>query len=109
MGLGGLNGDTEVLWGGDRGAREAMEDASCAVEQEVLVGPGRQWGSVALGVHLGWEAMGEMLLVWRGRDAAGQGDSAVTGLDAVGLLAWAAFEDEAKYRKVSWRCGAGCY
>lgn len=79
-----------VLWGGRR-----------------LCGPGRQWRSVALGMPLGWEAVGECC--WSGGPGCcGAGRAGFTGLDAVGL-AWAAFEDGAKYWKASWRSGAGCY
>lgn len=51
MELGGLGRDTEMLWGGERGGRQAMEGASWG--WRCLWRPGRQWGAVALGVHLG--------------------------------------------------------
>lgn len=54
VGLGGDTEGTEGLWGEERGGRETMGDAACAVGPEVRVRSREAVRSVAVG----WEAAG---------------------------------------------------
>lgn len=86
VGLGGLSGDTEVLWGGERGGREAMGDASCAVEQEVLVRTREAVGVCRPGGALGMGGSGGNAAGLEGPGCCGAGRRGCQGAGCGGAV-----------------------
>lgn len=73
VGLGGLGGDTEVLWSGERGGREAMGLLRVLWGRRCLCGAERPWGLCLGGEATGacrWSGGAGML---RGRESRGFG------------------------------------